>query len=211
MELFPGIGEVVSGSVFYKALTDAIEQVVKPSASLGSERTFVNSEKAKTYGFELEGRKSLSFIGEYFGNFSLNLNYSWIRSEVNFDPGVAGIETRSRPLQGQSDFVVNAGLTFTEPDLGTSFGVYFNRFGDRISEVSTTQEPDVVEQGQKRRRLRARPEHRPDGRHQALGEGRPPRVAGVRAGRQGREEGLQGHGHRPRNEREVLNPGDQQN
>ncbi len=147
VEVFTGIGEVVSASVFYKAMTDAIEQVVKPSASLGSERTFLNSEKAKNYGFEIEARKTLAFIGDYFDNFAVNLNYAWIRSEVNFDPGVSGVETRTRPLQGQSDYVVNAGLTFTEPDLGTSLSVYYNRFGNRISEVSTTLEPDVIEQG----------------------------------------------------------------
>lgn len=146
-ELFPGIGEVVSVSFFYKALTDAIEQVVKPSASLGSERTFLNAAKARNYGAELEARKSLSFLGDAFGNVTVNLNYSLIRSKVEFGAASGAVEARTRPLQGQSDYVVNAGVTWTEPDLGTSLTLLYNRFGDRISEVSTSLEPDVVELG----------------------------------------------------------------
>lgn len=145
-ELFPGIGEVVSVSVFYKALTDAIEQVITPSAALGSERTFMNAKKAKNYGFELEARQSLGFLGDYLGNFAVNVNYSWIRSKVEFAT-VRGVDARTRPLQGQSDYVINAGLTFTEPDLGTSATLLFNRFGDRISDVSTSLEPDILEMG----------------------------------------------------------------
>jgi TonB-dependent receptor len=146
-EYFTGIGEVVSVSFFYKAITDAIEQVVKPSASLGSERTFLNAARAWNYGAEIEARKSLSFIGDELSNFVVNLNYSWIRSTVEFGETSGAVETKERPLQGQSPYVVNAGITYSEPDLGTSVSVLYNRFGDRITEVSTTLEPDVVERG----------------------------------------------------------------
>jgi outer membrane receptor protein involved in Fe transport len=145
-EFFPGIGEVVSVSVFYKGLTDAIEQVIQPSAALNSERTFLNAERAINYGAEFEARKNLSFIGSYFGNFLVNFNYSWIRSQVNFGEVNGAVETKSRPLQGQSPYVVNAGLTYTEPNIGTSLSVLYNRFGKRITEVSTQLEEDIYEQ-----------------------------------------------------------------
>jgi hypothetical protein len=145
-EFFPGIAEVLSVSGFYKGLTDAIEQVIQPSANLNSERTFLNAERAKVYGVEFEARKSLSFIGSYFGNFVVNLNYSWIRSEVNFGEVNGTVEAKTRPLQGQSPYVVNAGFTYTEPDLGTSLTVLYNRFGKRITDVSTQMEDDIYEQ-----------------------------------------------------------------
>jgi outer membrane receptor protein involved in Fe transport len=145
-EFFPGVGEVLSVSVFYKAISDAIEQVVQPSAALGSERTFLNAEKAKNYGAEFEARKSLSFVGDYLNNVVLSFNYAWIRSEVAFGQTSGAVETQNRPLQGQSPYVINAGFNFTEPSLGTSLTVLYNRFGDRISEVSTSLEPNIVEQ-----------------------------------------------------------------
>lgn len=146
-EFFPGIGEVLSVSLFYKALSDAIEQVVKPSAALGSERTFLNAPAARNYGIEFEARKNLAFLWEALSGVSVNLNYSIIRSKVEFATGVSGVEVRTRPLQGQSDYVVNAGLSWTEPSLGTTLSLLYNRFGDRITEVSTSLEPDVIEQG----------------------------------------------------------------
>ncbi len=139
-ELFPGFGELASASFFYKSFTDAIEQIVSPGSALGAERTFSNAEKAKNYGIELELRKSLNFLGDVFSNFSINSNYSWIRSRVELGNG------RSRPLQGQSNYTINLGLLFVEQNLGTSVNLSYNRFGERISEAATSYQEDVIEQ-----------------------------------------------------------------
>ncbi len=146
LEVFPGLGELLSASTFYKSITDAIEKVVVSGVALGSERTFTNSEFAKIYGFELESRISLGFIGEYFSNFSINGNYSWIKSIVDVKGTETTIARKERPLQGQSPYVINLGLYFTEPSLGTSFNLIFNRIGERIVEVATLYEEDVIEQ-----------------------------------------------------------------
>lgn len=146
LEVFPGLGELLSASTFYKSITDAIEKVVVSGVALGSERTFTNSEFAKIYGFELESRISLGFIGEYFSNFSVNGNYSWIKSIVNVKGTETTIPRKERPLQGQSPYVINLGFYFTEPTLGTSFALMYNRIGERIVEVATAYEEDVIEQ-----------------------------------------------------------------
>jgi len=146
LEVFPGLGELLSASTFYKSITDAIEKVVVSGVALGSERTFTNSEFAKIYGFELESRISLGFIGEYFSNFSINGNYSWIKSIVNVKGTETTIPRKERPLQGQSPYVINLGFYFTEPTLGTSFALMYNRIGERIVEVATAYEEDVIEQ-----------------------------------------------------------------
>lgn len=145
-EIFPGVGELLSASLFYKSISDAIEKVVVTGSALGSERTFTNSDKAKIYGFELEGRFTLGFLGSYFNNFSMNANYSWIKSAVNVKGTETTIPREERPLQGQSPYVINFGLFFTEPSIGTSIGILYNRIGERIIEVATAYEEDVTEQ-----------------------------------------------------------------
>lgn len=145
-EVFPGVGELISASLFYKSISDAIEKVVVTGSALGSERTFTNSDKARIYGVELEGRFTLGFLGSYFNNFSLNGNYSWIKSLVTVKGTETTIPREERPLQGQSPYVINFGLYFTEPSLGTSVGILFNRIGERIVEVATAYEEDVTEQ-----------------------------------------------------------------
>ncbi|HWP81129.1 MAG TPA: TonB-dependent receptor [Bacteroidota bacterium] len=145
-ELFPRAGELLSASVFYKSFSDAIEQVVVSGSALGSERTFLNAESARNYGIELEARLGLSLLARVLEPFSLRGNYARIKSSVN----VAGTETtlqkRNRPLQGQSPSMLNLGLQYSNPDLGTSISLFYYRFGPRIVEVATAYEEDVIEQ-----------------------------------------------------------------
>ena len=42
--------------------------------------------------------------------------------------------------------MVNLGLTYENPDLGTAVNLLSNRFGQRIVEVATAYEEDVIEQ-----------------------------------------------------------------
>ncbi len=145
-EVFPSLSELISVSTFYKNITDAIEKVVVSGVSLGSERTFANAEHAKIYGFEFESRVSLGFLGDYFKNLLINGNYSWIKSIVNVK-GTQGTLARSnRPLQGQSPYVINLGIFFTEPNTGTSINLMYNKIGKRIIEVANLYQEDVIEQ-----------------------------------------------------------------
>ncbi len=145
-EIYPSVGELFSVSTFYKTISDAIEKVVIAGVSLGAERTFLNSDKATIYGFELEGRLSLRHLGGYFENFALNANYSWIKSTVEVKSTETTFARDNRPLQGQSPYVINLGLLFIEPTIGTSFNILYNRIGERIIEVSTLYEEDIIEE-----------------------------------------------------------------
>ena len=146
LETFPGIGEMISGSFFYKSLSNAIEQVVVTGSALGSERTFRNADEAKIYGVELEGRLSLRHLGGYLSNFDISGNYSWIKSNVNVKGSETTISRNNRPLQGQSPYVINIGLVFNEPVLGTSYSLLYNTIGERIVEVATAYQEDVIEE-----------------------------------------------------------------
>ena len=76
---------------------------------------------------ELDVKKNLDFMG--MRNFSVVLNGSLMKSRVDFDD--ESLE-HDRPLQGQSPYLVNAGLFYQSPKLGLTVGVLYNRIGKRI-------------------------------------------------------------------------------
>jgi outer membrane receptor protein involved in Fe transport len=146
VETFPNAGELLSASLFYKSMTNAIEQVVVTGSALGSERTFMNADLARNYGYELEARIGLGHISDALSNLSLRGNYTRVASEVTVEGTETTIERRNRPLQGQSPYMMNLGLLYENAASGTSVNLLFNRFGQRIIEVSTLYEEDVIEQ-----------------------------------------------------------------
>jgi hypothetical protein len=138
LEVFPGIGEVIAVSYFQKILTGAIEEELLLSGT--RTRLFFNSERASNHGFELELRKSFGFLGGYFDAFSITGNYSRIFSAVRVTETVGNssntryIET-TRPMQGQSPYMINLSFLFTEPTLGTTISVLYNTSGRRLHTV----------------------------------------------------------------------------
>lgn len=62
-------------------------------------------------------------------NFSLSLNGALIKSNVNFEPGS---KEEDRPMQGQSPYLVNAGLFYQQPKNGWNAAILYNRIGKRI-------------------------------------------------------------------------------
>ncbi len=118
-ELYPKSDETFNIGVFYKKFINPIEVVI-----LGNNPTqysFDNIPEAHTYGVEVEARKSLDFMK--LDKFSVVGNLSLIRSSMSFD----------RPLQGQSPYIVNLGLYYTEEK--TSASLSYNLIGKRIVAV----------------------------------------------------------------------------
>lgn len=158
-EWFPAGGEVLAATVFYKDFDKPIEQFYLVGSGISVEP--VNASSAISYGAELEARRSLGFIGSTFENFSLGANLTIVDSKVSFDDGEfvevfdgvgttrysTGILTSSsRPLQGQSPYVVNATLGYDNQEWGTSATLLYNVFGDRLSVVGTEGIPNAYEQ-----------------------------------------------------------------
>lgn len=60
---------------------------------------------------------------------------------------MAGGQTNNtRPLQGQSPYVVNLQIGYQNEAKGIDASLLFNEFGERISEAGTSGRPDVYEQ-----------------------------------------------------------------
>ncbi|MEG8946102.1 TonB-dependent receptor [Rosettibacter firmus] len=145
LDTYPDVGELLSIGIFYKDIKDAIEQVVVTGSALGSERTFMNADIAKIYGLELEERFSLSHISKFLSGFSINSNLTFIKSSVTVKGSESTIARKGRPLQGQSPYVVNVGLVYNSQEMGTTISILYNRIGERIIEVATDYEDDIVE------------------------------------------------------------------
>jgi hypothetical protein len=153
LEMFPGVGEVVSASLFYKDLTDPIEMKILTSSN--PERTWFNSPKGHNYGWELEVRKSLDFFGAWFSNVVIVANYTKVTSEIEYtlffqENGVDKVEQRTRPMQGQSPYMLNLSTQVGIPSWGTVVSVLFNRFGRRLDAVGDSEQEDVFEEPRNR-------------------------------------------------------------
>ena len=143
-EIFPGVGELVALSYFYKNISGAIEQQLIISSN--PERTWFNSPSGKNYGWEFEVRKTLDFLGGYFSNFSVTGNYTRINSAIEYPVYFGANEFAVREMQGQSPYMINLSLLYHEPTLGTTVNVLFNEFGRRLDAVADMREQDVFEE-----------------------------------------------------------------
>ncbi len=144
-EWYPSRLESVSVAAFYKRFTDPIELVAVAGAAVTLEPQ--NAAGANNVGVELEARKRLGFIHRRLRDLTLGGNLSFIFSRVELAEGSSMVSTnRSRPLQGQSPWVVNLFLAYDSVRLGTSARLLYNVYGPRISEVGSAGRPDEYEQ-----------------------------------------------------------------
>lgn len=141
-ETFPGIGELISVSVFLKEFRNPIEKIYVVSTG-NRDRTFANASFARNSGLEFEYRTSLGILWEELTNFNLTANYSRIWSEIS-ETNV-GTGRKTRPMQGQSPYVINLSLAYQNNSLGLSANVSYNRFGKRIIETATLAGDDIYE------------------------------------------------------------------
>ncbi|MGJ1284676.1 TonB-dependent receptor domain-containing protein [Sphingobacterium spiritivorum] len=135
-EMYPTAGEIFSFSVFYKQFTDAIEPY-RYDVNSTPDITFFNTPKAELYGFELEARKKLNFISEerFFENTTGYINFSYVHSKVE-NPTDQNYIDKTRPMVGQSPYVINAGLQHSAMDNKLNFNILYNRIGKRIAQAS---------------------------------------------------------------------------
>ena len=139
----------VSG--FFKNFTDPIELTYFLSAT--DQLQPKNLGNAIVYGAEFEVRKDFGFFGEAWEDLSFNANVSIINSELEMSE--EELEARrlslrdgekledTRPLQGQSPYLVNLGMNYTNDDLGWQAGLFYNVQGETLEVVGTGDVPDV--------------------------------------------------------------------
>ena len=142
-------GDFYAISGFYKSFKDPIELSFIRSAT--GQFTPLNLGDAIVYGTEIEIRKNLGFIPG-LEKFRINTNLSLINSQQEFsDDEKANREDNlrsgevlddTRPLQGQSPYLVNFGIDYTN-DNGWNAGLFYNVQGKTLQIVGSGDIPDV--------------------------------------------------------------------
>lgn len=151
-EIFGRPGELVAVSAFYKTFVDPIVRTFRPAGN--PQFTYRNAETAELYGVELEFRRSLDFISDKLANFSIATNFAFIESQADIDSTELAIVRSvdpdfndTRPLVGQSPFVANANLSYTNIETGWDGVIAYNFFDDRLSTTGVEGTPDIFERG----------------------------------------------------------------
>jgi outer membrane receptor protein involved in Fe transport len=134
---------VVAASLFYKDFTNPIERTLLLAVELQS--TWINTPGATNFGAELEFRRDLGFIAEALTPFMLQLNYTYVDSEI--DVGEDPILTStSRPLVGQPDYAFNGVLEWAPPRWGTMVRLLYNSKGKTLYQAGGLGLPDVYQE-----------------------------------------------------------------
>lgn len=150
-EWFPGLAELISFSAFYKNFKNPIERVINPVAA-NTEFNFTNVTSGRAYGIEVEFKKDFSFINEALRKLTIGGNVSLIESKIDRDSleysaalAVDGNASPTRPMFGQSPYVVNGELAYVDnEELGLQLSLSYNLFGKRMVLVGG-RDPDVFE------------------------------------------------------------------
>ena len=150
-EFFGEDSEMIAFSAFYKDFTDPIELTFYESAP--DQLTPRNLGNASVVGLEFEFRKSLGFIAYSLEKLKFNINASYIESsltmfEDEFNRRVNAARDgehveNERELQGQSPYLINTGLNYTDSEIGLQTGLFFNVQGKTLEVVGTGIVPDV--------------------------------------------------------------------
>jgi len=151
-EYFPGKNQIISVSGFYKELYDPIELINRTGTSGAPELYYTNVPKVTNFGGEMEYRLNFGFISKkdsseenYWSGLNAYTNLSLIKSQVDLSQIIGSGE--NRPLQGQSPYIINAGLSYAHPTKDWQITASYNVVGQRIYIVGNVQEPSVWENG----------------------------------------------------------------
>jgi Outer membrane receptor proteins, mostly Fe transport len=142
IELYPdknAKGEMISAGIFYKELKNPIERINTSSRveAIFPSISYQNAASATIKGLEIEVNKKLDFIsGKFFRDLAIIGNLTWIKSRTENDTTIlsslALTPDDGRPLQGQSPYIINAGLYYDNAALGTKVAIIYSTSGENI-------------------------------------------------------------------------------
>jgi TonB-dependent receptor len=148
-EFYPTAGETISFGVFYKYFKKPIESKFIDGGGSGGIKTFSyeNAESAVSQGIEAEVRKSLEGLTgiKFFDDLSILFNAAVIKSNVTLGKAGEGQLVTDRPMQGQSPFIVNAGLYYRNIKNDLQVSMLYNIVGQRIFIIGYHSYPDIYE------------------------------------------------------------------
>jgi outer membrane receptor protein involved in Fe transport len=124
---------MITAGVFYKNFLNPIEVVIDLNSTDPRNARYQNLSKAKSYGIEVEVKKSLLGLTgvRLVDNMSVMFNAALIRSQI-INPNATTGQEKNRPMQGQAPFVVNAAVFYNNDDNGWQVNALYNIVGKNI-------------------------------------------------------------------------------
>jgi hypothetical protein len=137
-EFYPEQGDVISIGLFYKHFDNPIEWTF---IDMGGSLRYCNenARKADNAGIEIDLRKNFAFIN--LPSLTFVANAAFIRSRVRFFPGEV-VSEPDRVMQGQSPYIINAGIYWHSNKYGLGITALYNRTGERIIGVGKSYSAD---------------------------------------------------------------------
>jgi len=163
-EFFFGNAEIISASAFYKRFINPIELFTFPTAP--DNVMPINAGEAEMFGFEFELRKQIAFFNVekrkalYYGfnatyvNTKLDMTKvqppSYISDVTEYQNRVDNAREgqtidKYRTMAGQSPFILNSYLDYSDEKTGMNFNVSYNVQGKRLAIVGIGRIPNVYE------------------------------------------------------------------
>lgn len=161
-ENFSRSGDMISLSAFCKQFDGHIELVTYDVATNNVKPR--NAGESRVYGLEFEFRKELDFISPSFSNLSIGANVSLANSEVDLrsvvinESGLTEFASRennardgevikgTRPMGGQSPYLVNAYLNYSNAGGFFNANLSYNVQGASLSIIGVGAVPDIYTQ-----------------------------------------------------------------
>ena len=130
---------LVSGSVFYKTITDPIQYVQRFTNGFVY-TTALNFPDGYLLGVELEGRVTFEeVLGEEWRGLAVGGNFTYMDSSVTLSDQDQqamrnyGFDESTQPMTATPDFLFNASVTYDIEDWGTQVGLFYNFRGQSLA------------------------------------------------------------------------------
>ncbi|MFO7370547.1 MAG: TonB-dependent receptor [Bacteroidales bacterium] len=147
-EWFPAPGDLITLGGFFKQFQNPIEAHLAEAGS-GRNYTVDNAEMAKSFGVEIDVRKSFTSLGNSdnilrsLRHMVVVFNLALIKSELHSNEPNA--REKVRDMQGQSPYIINTGLFYDNPNNGLMVSVLYNIIGPRLMFVGDDKTPHIIQ------------------------------------------------------------------
>ncbi len=145
-EWFFDSGDNLTVSFYLKDIQNPIEFFEAAASDTNTAREIINAEEGEVYGMEVEGLKSLGFLGDWGDAFFLQGNVTIQDSEITAGAKADAPTNNVRELTGASEYVVNAIIGYDSFNSQHAATLSYNVFGERLFVAGRNGAPDGYEQ-----------------------------------------------------------------
>lgn len=145
-EWFFSNGDNLTVSLFYKDITDPIEQFQAAAGDTNTAVEIINADSAEITGIEVEFMKTLGEFSEVLQSFFVQGNLTLLDTELVAGNKADAPTNPKRDLVGASDYAANFIVGYDSPNEMHAATLSYNVFGERLYFAGRNGEPDAYEQ-----------------------------------------------------------------